>query len=717
MNRLKTLPAVAIFIVLLIATTSGVAFALTQFTKELPSTVTVALHTPDGLEVYLDSNLTQVAESIDFGDLVVDLFGTVDARTPVRVWVENLSFSDVRLTLDDDYPNADVVIVGGNSGPTLGPGDVLAVDLELHIDNVVEESASFSVFFNADGPFAGVTPVNPPAPKGTPGEITIAVNDVFPGVGLGSAQLSDSFHHWGVGEATFMSEVGNGTAPMLATAFTLESDLSGGTLSIRDDVIFHGDGLAWAGGTSWGPMTAADIAYTINDGNPAINPSSIHWQAGDFAAMFGSNPIVAINDTTVGFTFNSINGFPLFDPRWNANLMNDAGQAFSVQSTAVRDANGEDWMRDNPLIATGPFQIVEWRQDDVGVMESVPYNHWRINPQPDVITVREVAQEATKLALLETGEIDAAPVSLTNLPSLIKGGFTTGQTGLQLINSVVFSGNLWETHHIITGAPLDTSAVYMRNVPWVGNPASATDLRQAKLVRNALARAIDRDKLNQEMLGGLGSPAHLQVFSTTAPEWQSKWEYPYDPAEAESLLDQAGLPRNSNGIRFEIPLFANADFQGLRREIADAVADMWLEVGVDTTVQKFNYSVYRPSIVARATTLPWMSNGDDGKTTWPWDWPKGQDHTSLTRGGYGIGVELPFMAQTWLDVAAEPDRQKRIELNNALADYLFDEAVVFGVINMPNPIVYNPNAIDVWPMNPSLFSAWGDFEFIVPVPR
>ncbi|MCH9038401.1 MAG: hypothetical protein IIC23_03320, partial [Chloroflexi bacterium] len=417
--------------------------------------------------------------------------------------------------------------------------------------------------------------IDQPQSKNPRGNLVFAVTDVFPGVGLGSSQLADEFHHWGIGESTFMSVEGDGTAPMLATGFTLESDLSGGTLTIRDDVIFHGEGLAWAGGKSWGPMTAADIAYTLNDGNPNLNPRSIHWQAGDFAAMFGSNPFVVIDDTTVGFTFNSIDGEPLFDPRWNANLMNDAGQAFSVQSVAVRDANGDDWMRDNPIITTGPYQIREWKQDDVGVIESVPYDHWRINPQPDLITIREVSEEATKIALLETGEIDAAPVSLTNLPSLIKGGFATGQTGLQLINSVVFSGNLWETTHIITGEPLDTTAVYMRNVPWVGNPADPDDLKQAKLVRNALARAIDRDLINEVFLNGLGSPAHIQVFSTTAPEWQSKWEYEFDPAAAERMLDEAGLPRRGNGMRFEIPLFANADFQGLRREIADAVSGMW----------------------------------------------------------------------------------------------------------------------------------------------
>lgn len=96
-------------------------------------------------------------------------------------------------------------------------------------------------------------------------------------------------------------------------------------------------------------MAAADIAYTVNDGNSAVNNGSIHWQARDFAVMFGSNPLVAIDDTHVEFRFATLpSGAAAFDPRWNSNLMNDASSAFSVQSTNLRDTNGENWMAPPP---------------------------------------------------------------------------------------------------------------------------------------------------------------------------------------------------------------------------------------------------------------------------------------------------------------------------------------------------------------------------------
>ena len=60
-------------------------------------------------------------------------------------------------------------------------------------------------------------PIDMPQSANASGQIVIAVTDVPPGVGLGSAQLADCFHYWGVGEATFQSIEGDTAAPMLAS--------------------------------------------------------------------------------------------------------------------------------------------------------------------------------------------------------------------------------------------------------------------------------------------------------------------------------------------------------------------------------------------------------------------------------------------------------------------------------------------------------------------
>ena len=261
----------------------------------------------------------------------------------------------------------------------------------------------------------------------------------------------------------------------------------------------------------------------------------------------------------------------------------------------------------------------------------------------------------------------------------------------------------------------------MRDLPWIGNPdrndygacpSGCSDFEEGVLVRNALARAIDRGHINQDLLHGLGHPVHLNQFSPMNPNWQSKWEYEYDPVEAGRLLDEAGYPLR-NGKRFDIPLYAPNP--GGYQELADAIAGSWGEIGVPTSVQKYAYSVYRPTIVARATTMPWVMHCNDGRSTWPWEWPKSADHTSLTRGDFGCGIEIPEVAETWMAVSTELDPAKQIEMNNELAQYLYDHAVSFGVVGVPAPITYNPIKIAEWPMEPALYTTWNNPESIVPI--
>ena len=524
--------------------------------------------------------------------------------------------------------------------------------------------------------------IEAPAGTGDAGVIKIAVTDIAPTVGLGSNQLTDAMHYWGVGEVTMKFVSPGVVAPMLATSWELDFEEGqsipyGATLKIRDDVIFHGQGLGDRSnnGGSWGPMTAHDIAFTINEGNAAINRSSIHWQADDLATVFGNIPAVAVDDTTLQATFaKNEAGETIYDPRWNMNLMNDGSQAFSVQSLNRYNMVGEAEMKDTPFIGTGPLHVVEWIQDDTAILEAVPYDHWRDEEtHVDRIVFKEVEDQNAQMALMDTDEIDVASIVTRFLPRMLEAGFKTADNGLAGHASVVFSGNLWETEHALFGTPLDTTAVYMRDLPWISDPdprnpgncpSGCSDFEEGTMVRNALARAIDRDFINEVILHGLGHPAHLNQFSPQNPNWQSKWEYPYDPDAAGSLLDQAGYPMRDDR-RFDIPLYAPNP--GGYQDIATAIARQWEEIGVKTAVQMYPYSRYRPTIVARATTVPWVTTCNDGKSLWPWEWPKSADHTSLTRGGFGCGLEIKKAADTWLAVAAEPNPAKQIELNNALA--------------------------------------------------
>jgi hypothetical protein len=102
-------------------------------------------------------------------------------------------------------------------------------------------------------------------------------------------------------------------------------------------------------------------------------------------------------------------------------------------------------------------------------------------------------------------------------------------------------------------------------------------------------------------------------------------------------------------------------------------------------------------------------------TNRPFDWPKGGEMSSLGRGGFGPGVEVPEITQSIIDTGAEPDRLKRVEINTALIDHMHHMMQGSAVVSMPDLIMFNSKAIESWPMRQASSLDMMAFpEFIVP---
>ena len=101
-------------------------------------------------------------------------------------------------------------------------------------------------------------------------------------------------------------------------------------------------------------------------------------------------------------------------------------------------------------------------------------------------------------------------------------------------------------------------------------------------VRQALAYATDRETLIKYLLrdeaklaSGLLPPNHW------AYEPDVK-KYGYDPREAEQLLDAAGYPRKSGGVRFALTLKVSTEEQA--RTLGAALQEQWRKIGVKLEV-------------------------------------------------------------------------------------------------------------------------------------
>ncbi len=149
----------------LLAMTGGAVFAFAQFTRDVTASVSIQLIPEDGIEVYLDEGLTEVATSLDFDTVVVDFFGSVGESPSVPVWIHNRSLSTIRLSVDDDFDTADVVFMSGEQEPLLAPDEVLPGVLTLEFHEGIEAGIRpFTIFVIADGPIGGPPlPVEPPS--------------------------------------------------------------------------------------------------------------------------------------------------------------------------------------------------------------------------------------------------------------------------------------------------------------------------------------------------------------------------------------------------------------------------------------------------------------------------------------------------------------------------------------------------------------------------
>ncbi len=536
---------------------------------------------------------------------------------------------------------------------------------------------------------------------------------------------------WGVGEDLFTWRWrDDGTveyaAGQLATGWDLASDGLSVVVDIRQGVEFHKD---------WGTMTAEDVAWSYNQVNPLLTTHSIAPSASYFSTLFGKNPAVA-SGNQVTYTFAAV------DSHWHTYMMNGNGfVGMVVHPQKAQEDNGEDWMREN-FVGTGPFQVDEWIRDDRAVFTKSGI-HWEFDPAVEKVIILAMPEDATRVAALKTGELDATELAIKSVPEALDAGFASTGSGNASQQGVIFSGNLWETHNALTGEDLNTPAngVYARDIQWIGNPyrpndgnnpdalacpdgadptqmdQSCGDMEQARLVRWAVAMAIDKETINEHLLNGLGWPVHVGYVDEKSEFWQTKWEYPYDPAMAEEYLDRAGFARNSSGVRMEMPLFISSGHTGgLGEEIGDAIGGMMSEIGIDTEVLKFPYAVYRPGLVNRSATVPRLTSGDDGQTIYPFDWPKGIEESSLSRGGYCMCYETEWISQIYLDVAEENDPEERITLNSQYFDLMHFWALKPGVVAVPNLTIYNPKSIGEWVMEPSPFGTTA-FWNIVPASR
>lgn len=317
--------------------------------------------------------------------------------------------------------------------------------------------------------------------------------------------------------------------PALATEWKSVDDLTW-QFKLRQGVKFHnGDSL-----------TAKDVKFSLDRTGPNGDPKAVT------RAAFTSMDRVDIVDD---YTVNIVTKFP--DALMPDRLSFYGGQ---IIPKAYFEKVGADEFNAKP-IGSGPLKFVEWVKDDHLTLEANK-DWWGGKLAVERVTVKPMPEAAARVAALLKGEADI----ITQLPP----------DDVDRVNKSANAQALGVPY-----AGLYTLAtVYNKPFPLNNN-----------LFHQAMSLAIDRESIVKNLFHGRG-----KVPNGIYPEGDSAYDaslppMEYNPAKAKELLQKAGYKGE------EITLQTTQGFLLNDKPMAEAVATMFKDVGINTKIEVFEYSV------------------------------------------------------------------------------------------------------------------------------
>ncbi len=489
----------------------------------------------------------------------------------------------------------------------------------------------------------------------------------FPNIGAGEVLVTATRSSTGA----FIAE------PWVAESWTLAPDQSYIDWKVREGIQYH---------KGWGELTAEDVVYTYNAGNPAITPEAVH-------------------DTLPSPTIGKLDLLSKYVARMNLNSfsantilsISDLGEGVPIMSSKVQAQQGTDWMRQN-IILSGPFEVPEWTQQKGIYLEArSDGEHWKGMPFIERFDMIEVPESATRRAMIESGQADMADVPIKDWAALIDdSGMATAQEGISSARGVLFQGHYWETEHPRSGEALERTIDDSK--PWISKMDDMAGRERARDVRTAISQCVDREAILDTILGGQGRVAYTQyIHPDTAlyakADGDTRWSIPFDCEGSKALLAKHGYEDG----------FTINDYwagpSGVVVETAEAMAATWLsELKITVELDRQIYSTWRPGLISRSVNgMHGSFNPGTAPPIWAneWTWS-----AVASPAGYNSGNELPKASETVLAKEQTTNQEELEQLTLDWVDFIFEERFGFTIGTMPSNTIYNPNVISSWEMRP-----------------
>ena len=439
----------------------------------------------------------------------------------------------------------------------------------------------------------------------------------------------------------------NSVTPALATTWAVSSDGLRWTFMLRDDVMWAAFDPATDAVTTLRPVTAADAVYAIWR---ACHPATNAPHAADLFVIHGCREInntdpaliteqmlaqtihaVAVNPTSLSIEleeeaahFLTLTAQPILRPV--------AREAFAPEEAEWREGGLE--------ASSGPF-VIEAHTPGEG-MTLVANPGWPLPREGNVTTVevRFAGDEARAYAAFQASEADIAPLPGAQAQAAAPGSLTVPQPRVSFL---AFATDQF---------PMD-------------------DVR----VRRALAAAIDRERIVEEVLGGDGlvTAGFAPPGSVGAPT--DAEPSAYDPDYAQQQIAAAGYPNCQIFPRVTLL----TDESALSRALAQTYIQMWQDtLGCNDT--RFDLQQDDLNVVLGFASTPlledWQTRPHLYALTWQADYPDANnwwgDVLHCERGYLQLGRACEAVDDLIERAAREQDAAARAVL------YAEIEALFFG---------------------------------------
>ncbi len=341
-------------------------------------------------------------------------------------------------------------------------------------------------------------------------------------------------------------------------------------------------------------------------------------------------------------------------------------------------------IRKNPYnvkpVGTGPFKFGEWvKGSHIVLVRNEQY--WKPGlPYLDRIVVQTVPDQSSRVAVMEKVDADLSPWS--TIPN-----FEVKR--LEKLPHLRVETRGFEAYSAVQFIEINNRKPPLNNVK----------------VRQAIAHALAREFILQNIWFGLGKLAAGPVASGMKDFFNpSVPRYEYDPKKAERLLDEAGYPRASDGVRFRVSqLFTPSGEQWVR--LAEYIRAQLGKVGVAVTTEPLDYPTYLSRVFTQweyDISAGWSLNFSD-----PILLERLYTTRAIRKGvpfSNSMGYSNPEVDELFTRAAVEFDPKKRADTYRRIQDMLVRDLPVVWLLEFQFTSVIKKGFEDV------VTSPWGTLD-------